>query len=73
MVSIFNYGFAVADEAFRQKKIPYQSLTDYSTLIELAIEKGIVSKENENLLRQWRLNPAEWKPPFIHPTGGNEF
>lgn len=60
MVSIFNYGFAVADEAFKQKNVPYRSLTNYPTLIELAVEKGIVSKENENLLHEWRLNPAAW-------------
>jgi orotate phosphoribosyltransferase len=70
MISIFNYGFAVADEAFRQKEVPYQSLTNYTALIELAIEKGIVSKENEKLLQQWRLNPAEWKAPLYPPNGG---
>ena len=60
MVSIFNYGFTIADEAFKQKNVSYQSLTNYPTLIELAVEKGMVSKENENLLHEWRLNPAEW-------------
>ena len=60
MISIFNYGFAAADEAFRQKNISYKSLTDYKTLIELALEKGIVNKEDEILLKSWRENPSEW-------------
>ena len=29
MVSIFNYGFKEARDAFEKAKIPYQSLTDY--------------------------------------------
>ena len=41
MVSIFNYGFDVAANAFSQAKVPYISLTNYNTLISLAVENGI--------------------------------
>jgi orotate phosphoribosyltransferase len=60
MVSIFNYGFTVADEAFKAAEIPYKSLTNYPTLIELAIEKGIVTAEQQNTLLNWQANPASW-------------
>ncbi len=60
MVSIFNYGFAVADEAFKAAEIPYKSLTNYATLIELAIEKGIVTAEQQNTLLNWQANPVGW-------------
>jgi orotate phosphoribosyltransferase len=60
MVSIFNYGFAVADEAFKAAGIPYKSLTNYPTLIELAIEKGIVTSEQQNTLLKWQADPANW-------------
>jgi orotate phosphoribosyltransferase len=60
MVSIFNYGFAVADEAFKTVGIPYKSLTNYPTLIELAIEKGIVTAEQQNTLLKWQTDPANW-------------
>jgi orotate phosphoribosyltransferase len=60
MVSIFNYGFTVADEAFKNAGVPFISLTNYNTLISLAIEKGIVSPGNEQLLLSWRNNPSEW-------------
>src|SRR5215510_14072429 len=36
MVSIFNYGFAVAAESFSSAQIEYYSLTNYPALIELA-------------------------------------
>src|SRR5665647_2950920 len=58
LVSIFNYGFKEAEEDFKQANITYKSLTDYDTLIALAIEKGIVSANEEKTLLDWRENPA---------------
>jgi orotate phosphoribosyltransferase len=60
MVSIFNYGFDEAETAFKKADVTLESLTNYSALIELAIEKNIVSKETEQLLLNWRQNPAKW-------------
>ena len=60
MVSIFTYGFDVADKAFADAKLSFESLTNYNSLIHLALEKGIVKKDMEELLMQWRSNPAEW-------------
>jgi len=60
MVSIFTYGFGIADDAFKAAGIPYQSLTNYQALISLALEKGIVSAEQQNTLLNWRSDPAGW-------------
>ncbi len=60
MVSIFTYGFSVATEAFEKASLPYHSLTDYPSLIELAVAKNIVSSSQQSLLMDWRENPAEW-------------
>lgn len=60
MVAIFTYGFATADEAFEKAAIPLKTLTNYPTLIELAIEKGIVSAEQQKTLLNWSASPAEW-------------
>jgi orotate phosphoribosyltransferase len=61
MVSIFNYGFDVAEEAFKNAGIPFESLTNYTALIELAKEKTIISEETEQLLLTWRTNPSTWQ------------
>jgi len=61
MVSIFNYGFDVANKAFEEKNCSFISLTNYPTMISLAIEKGIVAKEMEAVLMQWSADPANWK------------
>jgi len=60
MVSIFTYGFDVATTAFKNAAIEYRSLTNYPTLIDLAVERGIVTSEEQNTLLNWRRDPANW-------------
>ena len=60
MVSIFNYGFNQAKEQFEQRKLPYISLTDYPTLIQLALRDGLIGQSESELLEQWRKDPANW-------------
>ena len=60
MVSIFTYGFEIATKAFLTAGVKYSSLTNYTTLIELAVEKGIVTAEQQNTLLNWRQDPANW-------------
>jgi orotate phosphoribosyltransferase len=60
MVSIFNYGFDVAAEAFEKVGVKLRSLTNYSQMIGLALQKGSVSAEMESVLMQWQKDPANW-------------
>ncbi|GAA0551992.1 orotate phosphoribosyltransferase [Chitinophaga japonensis] len=60
MVSIFNYGFDVAVQAFAAAGVPYHSLSNYNTLIELAVEKGLVSESEVATLQDWRSSPDKW-------------
>jgi orotate phosphoribosyltransferase len=60
MVSIFNYGFPQAQEAFVNAGVPLRSLTQYGTLIETAVESGQVAPDQLATLQQWRENPAQW-------------
>ena len=62
MVSIFNYGFSAAKDQFESRKLNYYSLTDYPTLIQLALQNGMVGEEESILLNQWRKDPANWAP-----------
>ncbi len=61
MVSIFTYDFPVAADVFQKAGITYYPLTNYPTLIELALEKGLVSSDQEEILLKWRDDPANWK------------
>ena len=59
-VALLKEEFPAATEAFEAASLPYQSLTDYPSLIELALKKGIVSPAQEEILLKWRENPAAW-------------
>jgi orotate phosphoribosyltransferase len=60
MVSIFNYGFNIADEAFKAAGVPFQSLTNYTSLIDLAVEKGDIDARTQETLMKWRESPSTW-------------
>src|SRR5436305_12476909 len=61
MVSIFNYQFDIAKKAFEMAQIPYYSLTNYPSLLNLAGKKGLIRSEEEEILLKWRADPANWK------------
>jgi orotate phosphoribosyltransferase len=61
LVSIFNYGFEAARQAFEKAAVPYRSLSNYPTLIRLALEKKLVSTEEESILLKWSEDPANWQ------------
>ncbi|KAA2239667.1 orotate phosphoribosyltransferase [Chitinophaga agrisoli] len=60
MVSIFNYGFDIAVQAFAEAGVPFRSLSNYNALIELAVEKGTVSADEQRTLEAWRTGPDQW-------------
>ncbi|CAN5152300.1 orotate phosphoribosyltransferase [soil metagenome] len=60
LLSIFNYGFEEAQENFAKKKIPFKSITDYATLISLAVDKQLINPEDQKALLNWRSKPSAW-------------
>ncbi len=61
MVSIFNYGFDEAKKAFDESGVRLKSLTDYPSLIELAISQNSISEDDHQQLLQWRKDPSNWR------------
>ncbi len=61
MVSIFTYGFTVATAAFEKAGLPYYPLTDYPSLIQLSVDKGLVNADQQEILLKWKQDPANWK------------
>ncbi|MEO8960502.1 MAG: orotate phosphoribosyltransferase [Ginsengibacter sp.] len=60
MVSIFTYGFEEAKKAFEKYNLTLESLTDYDSLIDLAIEKKAISEGDQKTLLNWREDPGHW-------------
>jgi orotate phosphoribosyltransferase len=61
LISIFNYGFQVAGDTFKEAACKVYSLSDYNFLIEQALADGFVREEDLEVLKKWRENPAAWK------------
>jgi orotate phosphoribosyltransferase len=61
LISIFNYGFPEAVDAFAKAAVPFHSLTDYPTLIQLAREQGKINAGTEAVLLNWQSSPSTWK------------
>jgi orotate phosphoribosyltransferase len=61
LVSIFNYDFPAARTALQDAGVTWLSLSNYPTLISLAVDKKLVSPEEEAVLLKWSEDPAAWK------------
>jgi orotate phosphoribosyltransferase len=61
MVAIFTYGFPIAETSFKEAGVILKTLTNYSTLIDLSIQKGQILPEQEKILKEWAEKPQEWR------------
>ena len=60
MAAIFTYGFSLADENFKQEGVSCFCLSDYSSMLEAALEEKYVSIQQLEILKNWRIDPANW-------------
>lgn len=60
VLSIFTYGFDKATKRFADAGIPMFTLTDYSTLIDVASENNYVNESDLETLAKWRNTPEIW-------------
>jgi orotate phosphoribosyltransferase len=61
MVAIFSYGFQIAEDNFRNAGAELVTLTDYHTLIQVALESNEIKQDQVEMLQQWRMDPSNWK------------
>lgn len=61
MVAIFEYGFNVAADRFKEEGVEYHTLTNYNYLIEQALKDEYINESHVNTLKEWRKNPSEWR------------
>lgn len=59
VASIFSYDLSESRINFEKAHLPMISLTNYSTLIDVALTEGKITKDELNILEKWRENPAE--------------
>ena len=60
MVAIFTYGFDEAVQNFKKAKCRVETLTNYTTLVNAALQKEYIGEKDIKSLKEWRANPAKW-------------
>ncbi|MEN7547523.1 orotate phosphoribosyltransferase [Rapidithrix thailandica] len=60
LLAIFTYGFDVASENFVKAGIEFHTLSDYPTLLDVAVEQNRIRKDTLQSLNNWQTNPADW-------------
>ena len=61
MIAIFSYGFDVAVKNFVNANVELSTLSNYDSLINVAITKNYISEKEGITLKEWRANPSQWK------------
>ncbi|KPV57014.1 MULTISPECIES: orotate phosphoribosyltransferase [Paenibacillus] len=60
VLGIFSYQFEKAREAFAGSGIPFETLTNYSVLLDVALRNGSIQEQDLQALKAWRENPSEY-------------
>ena len=60
MMAIFTYGFELSKERLTEAEVPYRTLSDYSTLLDVGLLKGSIDTDQKELLESWREQPETW-------------
>jgi orotate phosphoribosyltransferase len=60
VAAIFTYELEKGKKMMEEHKISAYTLSDYTSLLEVAVENGIVQAEDIEQLKRWRENPEEW-------------
>jgi orotate phosphoribosyltransferase len=60
MIAIFTYGFSKATDGFAAEKCNLNTLSNYNTLVEIAVESGYIGQREVDTLKKWRVDPSNW-------------
>jgi orotate phosphoribosyltransferase len=60
MVAIFSYEFHVAAENFERANVNLTTLSNYSHLLEQAVDSKYIKDDELTTLEKWRQNPGNW-------------
>lgn len=61
MVAIFTYGFQLAANNFKNSDCELYTLSDFSSLLEIAVETGYIKGSSLEILQRWMQDPENWR------------
>ncbi|MFO7862768.1 MAG: orotate phosphoribosyltransferase [Salinivirgaceae bacterium] len=60
LIAIFTYGFQKAYDVFKEANCDWSVLTDYQTMIDIAIEEELLAPADMSVLEDWQDDPQNW-------------
>ena len=64
VAGIFSYQLPQLDVNFKDAGIPYTTITNYTELLDAAVEEDYVTAEERAVLADWRRDPQAWGARF---------
>lgn len=61
IITIFDYGFATTRRKFEKAGVELTSLTNFPTILRLAEEMDIISKDQQKAIQTWQRHPSKWE------------
>lgn len=61
-IVIFDYQFSSAAKALKRAKLPIITLTNFETMIDVAMDSGQITQADADTLQQWHTDPENWAP-----------
>jgi orotate phosphoribosyltransferase len=60
MLAIFTYGFPVSEVNFKEAGCTVDTLSNYGSLVDLALQTGDILPGQVEMLKKWREDPENW-------------
>jgi orotate phosphoribosyltransferase len=64
--AIFTYDMKKAEERFARINCNILALTDFSTLIEVAVSRKYITKKQAGVVKEWNKDPEGWGKKYGH-------
>ncbi len=61
-VVIFDYQFNGAAKGLKRAKLPIITLTNYETMLDVAMDSGAITQADAETLQHWHSDPENWAP-----------
>lgn len=59
-LALFTYQFPESIARFKAQNIPLATVTDYTHILDEAVQSGRITEQESSILENWKTNPAEW-------------
>ncbi len=65
VIALFTYGFPESVNRFKEAGIPIQTVSNYTTVLDVARRKGQISESEAGLMISWYKDPRAWSDRII--------